>query len=289
MKRVPRRTPPLTAIALRSIQELAQALESFASNPGDAAFGPAKGCPALQERLALPSELDPMNAYYQAGYLHEFTVDNVVAFTKLFHAPVPAMAPFVCVRAALESASIAAWLADPSITPRGRVARSLAFRKEGLVQQKKLAGTDVQVDKSRIERRMQQIEDLITQLRSLADTEERLTSVMPSTTELVRDCLNKEADYRILSAVAHAHLWALQQVSFRIERDEEGPRLEKKIEPAVIIYLCTLAATSLATPLRILARQYGWKAPIIQVTIDRISRVASEPARLKPATGPLPA
>ena len=289
MKRAPTETPPLTAIALLSIQELAEALEAFSSDPGDAAFGPAQGCPALQERDALPSELDPMNAHYQAGYLHEVTVDNVVAFTKQFHSPATAIAPFVCVRAALDSASIAAWLADPSITPRKRVARSLAFRREGLVEQRKLAGTDVQVDKSRIQRRIAQIEALFTQLHALGDSDERLTAIMPSTTELVRDCLNKEADYRILSAVSHAHLWALQQVSFRVERDEEGPHLERKIEPTVIIYLCTLAATSLATPLRMLASQYGWKAPIIQRTIDRISRVADEPARLKPAKGPLPA
>jgi len=233
-----------------------------------------------------------MNAYYQAGYLHEVSVDNVFAFTKQFHSPVPAIGPFVSVRAALESSSIAAWLAHPSIEPSERVARSLAFRKEGVIQQRKLATASRLIDTSGIERRIEQLDAHFAQLRDTqphSANAQRLTSTMPSTTELVRDCLNMEPDYRILSAVAHAHLWALQQVSFRVVRDQEGPHLEKKLEPTVIIYLCKLAATSLVVPLRMLARQYGWNAPIIQHTIDRISRVADEPARLSPAAGPQPA
>ena len=288
----PTESTPSAEGALRLIQELAQSLEAFALDPGDAATGPAQGCPALRERDALPSDLDPMNAYYQAGYLHEVSVDNVVAFTKQFHSPVPAIGPFVSVRAALESSSIAAWLADPSIAPRQRVARSLAFRKEGVAQQRKLATTSRLIDTSGIERRIEQLDAHFAQLHASRDqgaSAELLTSRMPSATELVRDCLKKEADYRILSAVAHAHLWALQQVSFRVVRDQEGPHLEKKLEPTVIVYLCMLAATSLVVPLRMMARQYGWKAPIVQRTIDRMSRIADEPVRLSPAAGPLPA
>ena len=152
---LPTKSTPSAEGALRLIQELAQSLEAFALDPGDAATGPAQGCPALRERDALPPELDPMNAYYQAGYLHEVTVDNVVAFTKLFHSPVPAIAPFVSIRAALDSSSIAAWLADPSIAPTERVARSLAFRKDGLVEQRKLATTSRLKDTSGIERRIE--------------------------------------------------------------------------------------------------------------------------------------
>ncbi len=274
------------------VQELYQALLAFAQEPGDAAYGPTDAAPALLEREGLPSQFDPMNAYYQAGYLHEVTVDNVVAFSKLLNAPTPSIAPFVCVRAAIESSAIATWLADPMIEPYERVARSITFRKEGLIQQKKLANSSGKQTSKGILRRLDDLDSSFTELQNRVEIESkvnRLTSTMPSTTDLVRDNLEMEADYRILSAVAHAHLWALQQVSFRIIRDQEGPHLEKWLDPRVVLYLARLAAIALVIPLRILSKQYGWRSPTISETISKLSRVAGQQGSIRPDFGSLPA
>jgi len=45
---------------------------------------------------------------------------------------------------------------------------------------------------------------------------------MPTVTELIRDTLNEEAQYRLLSAVAHGHHWATQKLSFARDTSQDS-------------------------------------------------------------------
>lgn len=46
---------------------------------------------------------------------------------------------------------------------------------------------------------------------------------MPNATEMIRDVLNDEWLYRLLSAVAHGHHWAIVQLGFQDATQQTGP------------------------------------------------------------------
>jgi hypothetical protein len=85
----------------------------------------------------------------------------------------------------------------------------------------------------------------------------------PGITTLIGTTLNKEIQYRFLSAVAHGHHWATYQTSYRIveEQNSEGrreKRLEKYVHPTLMYNLGNVAVTSLARAWSYLWRTYGW-------------------------------
>ena len=76
-------------------------------------------------------------------------------------------------------------------------------------------------------------------------------SRVPPVTELAQASLGEGAMYRLLSAVAHGHLWAIQQLSFELlpkgtaSAEAAGYRaMTKVVNPAGLIYLALGAATA---------------------------------------------
>jgi len=168
----------------------------------------------------------------------------------------------------VQSAALASWLLDPNIDGRIRVQRSFAFRYEGLSQQIKFARSGGMGQA--LAQTNQRLETVVARAIAIGYQEvvnrhgDRigLGQIMPSATEIIGQTLNEEPVYRMLSAVAHAHPWALQQTSFR--RPVEGdivvpdpvlgeramPTLVKHLEPASVDFLCRTSLLALAWPIR---------------------------------------
>ncbi len=222
---------------------------------------------AEAERLEFVSPESVKTAYSQANVLIEAAGDHLNAFARVLKEPALTIAPWNCVRAVLETSAIAAWILDPTIGAKDRVSRCFAFRYEGLVQQLKFARAckeesliDV-VDAA--EKRITEVE-----AKALAqgfgcvtnNKGERIgiAERMPSNTEIVRNVLDQETNYRLLSAIAHAHHWALQELSFQVIREEGDIFLVKSIDPICMAYFCTIAVKAFLKPVCSFAQLSGW-------------------------------
>lgn len=100
--------------------------------------GPKAGSVAALERSAYSR---PESLHTVAGIgtlLMESVGEHVEGFVKTITEPVVPITAWTCVRSMMESASIAAWVLDPTIDVKTRVGRSFAHRYEGMEQELKL-------------------------------------------------------------------------------------------------------------------------------------------------------
>jgi hypothetical protein len=183
-------------------------------------YDPRPGSPAAPELTSFPKPESLHTAHGQACMLTEVIGDQLTAFVKTITGPVETIAPYTCVRSLLEATALGCWLLDPAIDAQARAARSIAFRYEGLLQQKKWARAAGQ-DPRKAESRLLTVADLAIALgySAIHDSHGKHCGAgtrMPSVTDLIRDVLDKEPLYRLLSAVAHGHHWASQQLGFTI-------------------------------------------------------------------------
>ena len=234
------------------------------------------GSQADKELLKFKRRESVISAYGQGTMLIEVAADHLMAFTKTLSEPIQTIAPWTCVRAMLEASAIASWIFDPSLDASTRVQRSFALWHEGLSQQVKFGrarGDDA--DTAKVLARINEVESQALALgypRVQNKNGDRIGigQQMPAITEIIRDVLNEEAAYRLLSAMAHAHHWALQQLSFQEadkltiqfadddSSDEAVLILKKHLDPISIAYLCLRVARSLAIPVWYKCQLFGW-------------------------------
>ena len=191
---------------------------------------PIKGS-TLDQDLSSASRPESITTALTFGDLAlEFAADHLAAFARLLSEPVETMACFTCIRSMLEMTAIGAWVLDPNLTSRERIARVFAIRFDAIDQQLKF-GRSISV-------KPQEIQSLETQLRKiereaialgypqLRSRKNAIIGVgvrMPGATDLIRDVLNDEWLYRMLSGVAHGHHWAIVQLGFRNASQDAGP------------------------------------------------------------------
>ncbi len=72
-----------------------------------------------------------------ATQLIEYSGEHLTTFVKILTEPIEPLATWTCVRSMLESCALSAWMTDPSIDHKERIARAFAHRYEGLEQQLK--------------------------------------------------------------------------------------------------------------------------------------------------------
>lgn len=165
--------------------------------------------------------LNPESLYTVAAIatiLLESVGEHVTAFVKTMTEPVEPIACWTCIRSMLESSAISAWLFEPGIDPKTRVGRAFAHRFEGLEQQIKFAKA-INLPEAAVREQENHINDMENQAVSLGFTRLRnkknqligIGQQMPSATEMIKRMLDEEVAYRLLSAVAHGHNWAIQQ------------------------------------------------------------------------------
>lgn len=234
--------------------------------------------------LATFSAPEPIRTVYaQVLSLLEVAGDQLSAFLKTLREPCETIAPWVCVRGLVEASAISVWLLEPGVPPLDRVGRSKALRYEGLEQQRKWLGAIGQ-NQSLVKK---QIDGMVEEARAmgykvLKDSRDRRIGVatrMPSITELARDALGMEGMYRLLSAIAHGHHWALQQLSFRVLPTEETPReaeefgfraMQKEVNAPGMVFLSIGVADALGQTVWRLASYCGWDQDRLTETLERL-------------------
>lgn len=211
----------LTAKAFRSLEGLRWLHDETGRFLKQSGHQPSVGSIAQTESRIPELGKRAIDAHQQGTTLIEVAADHIQAFLKTLTNPVQTIAPFGSVRSVMECCALASWLLDPDIEVRTRVQRSLAFRFEGLTRQATF-GEDVSDTDgtTRVRLRMEKIKKEAIKLgfSPVPNKKQRLAGIgqrMPTITDVISETLNEKPVYRLLSAVVHAHLWALLQVSFR--------------------------------------------------------------------------
>ena len=241
----------------KALVEVRDALEAFhrESSSFTNRHGPhaASKSPFADDVIAFPRSESVHTVYGQSVTLIEITADHLTAFRKLISEPLETIAPWTCARIVLDAASLAAWIVQPGIDAKERVGRSLALRYEGLSEQVKWAravgpknpDVDPQVAVDRIAEVTADASRLgFDPVRDRNGRQIGIGRRMPSVTERVRDVLDQEDMYRLLSAITHGHFWATNQAGFEvlgpIGTTADGARLRamtKAVNPSGMLYL----------------------------------------------------
>ncbi|MBN8691326.1 MAG: hypothetical protein J0L72_11155 [Armatimonadetes bacterium] len=149
-------------------------------------------------------------------------VDHFYGALKAYSFPSNVYAACTCTRGCLEASALAIYFSDTSVSPIQRMARQYSWRINGLSQATStlFALEDRAGDAELVHERIAQITAEAASFgfhfdKALAASPEHRLRKM-KITELVKSQLRMEANYRILSAVAHSHNWALIQVGMNI-------------------------------------------------------------------------
>jgi hypothetical protein len=278
------------ALADQAREALGEARDAIASYVEEQGTEPAASSSAMAA-VEAHSQPDVVRAVWtQSSVLIEVAADQLTAFLKTVTPPVETIAPWTATRSALEAGAIASWLLQTEIDDGERVARGLALRFDGLDLQVKAmrAASSRELDDG-IARR-QYVVDLAASLGYAAVISGGTRTAgagmrMPSVTELTSS-ISEEATYRVLSAVAHGHQWALQQVSFEITdnpSDATGTTraLRKQLRPEAVIYLALIVFKSLSWPVWLRTTYFGWDQGTLRAVLGAAADNLPAPDRYR--------
>jgi len=270
------------------IANLREALSIFYADLGkfykDQANAPGPTSQAANEQATFQRPESLVTAWSIATLLIESGGEHVTAFVKTITEPVEPIAAWTCVRSMLESCALASWLLDPGIDATARVGRVFALRFEGLEQQLKF-GRVAGVSDSELEATKKRIDDaeqvaLNEGYPVVVNSRGKRIGIgqqMPSATEVIHLMLGEEPKYRLLSAVAHGHSWAILQLGFkRVTDHPRGVRIggvpvsgfEKTAYIEGMSLLGLLAARALARPVWHQCSYFGWNKAQLKVLLD---------------------
>jgi hypothetical protein len=276
-------TPDDVPLMVQVLRNLHDEIGRFLNEYGDQ---PSPNSLAAVELRTFQRPESLTTTYSQGSILVEVAADQLMAFTKTVTEPVQTVAPWTCVRAVIESCALAAWLLDPNLDARTRVQRSFAFRYEGLIQQVKFGrASGNEAGTAKATARIDEVERVALGLGFSREKNRKgkrigIAQQMPNITDIVAQTLDEEAVYRMLSAMAHAHHWALQQLSFQrvedgnaygIEGNADGGSVhltEKNLEPISIAFLCNKAANTFAKPIWYKCQLFGWDIEYLRGILD---------------------
>jgi hypothetical protein len=272
-------------LLVKAITDLHDTTSEFLNRSG---YQPSSNSQANVEIRTFPRSESVITVYSQGDSLIEVAADQLMAFAKTVTEPAQAIAPWTCVRAVIESCALACWLLTPGIDVKTRVQRSFAFRYEGLCQQIKFGhALGDETNSAKVMAHIIDVESVALRLGfpKLVNRKGKRSGIgqlMPSVTELVNQELNEEAFYRLTSAMAHAHNWALLQLSFRrvsaeslqfVENTSDNVvvhPLEKNLEPISVAFLCYKAAVNFVKPIWYKCQLFGWNHIQLENLFDAV-------------------
>jgi hypothetical protein len=263
-----------SAVDAASLERLMEALEEALHETGrfltSTGNEPTRGSIAAQELVNFPRREFVLTAYCQGDMLLEGASELVTCFIRTCAEPALPIASWSTVRAAIESCALASWLLSPGIDVRTRVKRSFAFRFEGLDQQARMArAMNRPGNLEAIIQRINEVEQTAISVGfdKIVNSQERrigIGQVMPSITSIVADSLDEEVTYRLLSAVTHAHHWAVHRLGFDVlpinaaAADSNTMRpLKKAAKPICFQYLTDQAMKAFTTPVMYKTKLFG--------------------------------
>ncbi|MGD9116530.1 MAG: hypothetical protein PVJ61_05055 [Dehalococcoidia bacterium] len=202
-------------------------------------------------------------AHNSGGILIKFATDQLSAFIRIITEPVLTFAPWTNIRSILEATAISVWLLDETINLNERISRSYAFRCKGLDQRVTFA--QATKNPSQLSDAERQRDKVLMKAKGMGLTNYdkngkiKLISPMPNTTNLVRDYLGEEDTYRLLSAMTHAHLWALIALGLSPVADiPNGKLMEKSLSLNSVGYLTFKALNALQKAIMGKCKLFGW-------------------------------
>ena len=233
-----------------------------------------------------------LEAYAQGTFLIEVTADQLMALARALDDPVLTIAPWSCTRSLLEPGARSCRLLDPTASAHERVRRSLALRYKGLEQQRTWGRSRYGGEFEKwIESKLVEVTDLATELGFDPILNEGKRSgageQWVSATDVVENSLGEAANYRLLSAINHGHVWALELGCFRevtpegttidsVESILGGTRYRKHIEPGNVRFLCGLSGKTLLLALTSKGTLFGWQQNILNAVARAVEDCSDE-------------
>lgn len=249
---------------------------------------PTQGSQASMEQAGYPRPQSIVSARTMGDMLIEYGGEHLTAFVKTITEPVEVIACWTCVRSMLESCALSAWLLEPAIDAHTRVGRVFALRYEGMEQQLTFARTTGRsaAEIASLEARIAEVDRDALALGFAPVLNRKNVRIgigqrLPGATEIITSMLDEEAIYRMLSAVAHGHQWAISQLSYQAVGDTLdiaggfAKTLEKTANLDGLALLGVTALKAFARPLCRQCRYYGWPLlrleEILEDTADAIN------------------
>lgn len=200
-----------------AVRAMCMAIEQYLDGVTEVvrAWPAAPATDSVAAKEAISTSRFVMMAASHAALSIEDGGDHLIGLTKLVVEPATATACFTCIRSMLESCAIGAWLVDPDTDLLKRQARVFAFKRSGMLECRKFASC---IADSAMEFEFDKKITLLEQEATAAgfsltvppDSKSGIGIKMPGATEMIRDVLGLDENYRLLSGIAHGHQWARQ-------------------------------------------------------------------------------
>lgn len=200
------------------------------------------------------------------------------------------LASATCVRSTLEPCALVLWLLDSNVDEQERIGRVLAFRYAGQEESRKFAKSANLIKDERHAK--DRINEIINDAngrgyRILKNRQGKKIGVhihVPSTTNLIDEYLDEEELYRLLSAVAHGHEWAIRSFAFQQARQptmvvDGVPAtafLKRRNDPRIISWLAIMIAKAFSMAAIAYGNYLGWEG----TELDRIRSAEDELLRV---------
>ena len=254
----------------------------------DAGGIPARGSQIDRELGELPDPEQLETSLSLGVQALEHAADHLFALPDACVIPVKPFAAFTLARGVLESAATALWVFDSDIEKKERVERGMSLRLIGLEDQRKWSRTSpAGPDTDEVTRKItSRIEDMtraavargVEPHRNRQEQVDGFGSKMPGRLELVSRVPDGEFDYRLFSAVAHGHSWALIRVGFKPSGKQN--MAVKSPEPIALVYVCSHAIEFFARALWAQVYLYGWKSgPFARLLEETYNSIGLVPER----------
>lgn len=248
-------------------------------------YFPSDNSIAAKDMQIFPKKDSVQNVYKVSFLKMDCAADYLMLIIEGFTPPSETISPWVCVRGILELCAQVSWLLNPNIDIQTRINRFFAVRYDELKQQQKISvncsihSKDNEKKLDSIKRRMKFVmnDGLSLGCPEIKNNNKVVTSIgerIPHITDLVKETLNREFEYRISSAVAHGDIWAMTQMGYQqnkgIVPNEEGvAHLEKHITPEGIVYAFNISVTAFSQCLWYWWKLYGWNQDELIELLDR--------------------
>ncbi|MBX7131335.1 MAG: hypothetical protein K1X67_01520 [Fimbriimonadaceae bacterium] len=277
----------LTKAMVGQPERLLDGIDSFGKELSDEysnrGWKPSPGSPVEMD-CADPTFGSAAETAHSLGmFLSDVASDQLLSFAKLTRPVALTVGPLTCVRSLIEASALSMWILDSSVDVKCRVARGLAYRYDGLVQQGKLNG----IDQIKVAARRQVLENEadgfgFPAIVSKGGIRNGAGCHFPNYVDLARGTLRRgEESYRLLSACVHGHFWALKDLGYRViprPDDLTGQALEKHQDPTVVVFVGCIAVEAYVGTVLSLWKLFGWE----QSTLHQLLEVHYERMGLSP-------
>lgn len=258
---------------------------------------PSVGSMYHVEREALSNQ-QPLDAGLSlVWFLIEALGEHCGLFCKALQPPVEVMAPATCVRVMLEASARIQWILDADIDGRERIGRIYAVRYHEQEQDLKFlsarGGADAREDREEVTKKLRQITEEAARagyLPVMAKGSKRQIGIhvrVPKITELIRETIDQEVPYRLLSGLAHTRALSLHRWCYEdVYGAGPGGSAVKRIPLTNVALLGALGAFAIRDSVTAIGRFVGGDLDLLQGMSNR----AAEEMNLvmERVVGPLP-